>query len=106
MEKAIICFNECESFLQENDYYEVSMVHRLAFYLNEIIKNDARFEDMYIDIEYNRGADGNTYVAKYLIDDSDEKHEVRLDLAITSRSHDEGYGFHNLVCAEIKKIKC
>jgi len=59
---------------------------------------------MYADIEYNKGADGNTRVAKYLNNaDGDREDNIRLDLVVTSRKNDDILGFHNLLCAEFKK---
>lgn len=103
MEDAIDLFNQQEVFLLKNDYHETAMAHRLALHIDDLIKLDSRFHDMYTDIEYNRGADGNTHAAKYLIDHNDNKHDIRLDLVVSGRFRDEQFGFQNLLCAEIKK---
>ena len=104
MERSIDTFNLHDRFLMKNEYYEVSMVHCLAQHMTEIIRHDYRFHDMYVDIEYNKGADGNTYAGKYLFDRNGDKHEdIRLDLVVTSREPDDLSGYHNLLCAEFKK---
>lgn len=104
MERSIDAFNLHDKFLMENEYYEVSMVHCVAQHMSAMIHNDYRFHDMFVDIEYNKGADGNTHAGKYLYKrngDRDEK--IRLDLVVTSRKYDREYGYHNLLCAEFKK---
>ncbi len=104
MERSIDAFNLHESFLMKNEYYEVSMVHCLAQHMTELITYDYRFHDMYVDIEYNKGADGNTHAGKYLYDINGKKHEdIRLDLVLTGGEPDALSGYHNLICAEFKK---
>ena len=101
MERSIDAFNLRDKFLMRNEYYEVSMVHCLAQHMTELIRNDYRFRDMYVDIEYNKGADGNTHTGKYLFDRKGKKHEdIRLDLVVTSREPDDLGGYHNMLCAE------
>ena len=104
MERSIDAFNLMDKFLMKNEYYEVSMVHCLAQHMNELIRYDYRFRDMYVDIEYNKGADGNTYAGKYLYNMEGEKDKnIRLDLVVTSREYSTLGGYHNLLCAEFKK---
>lgn len=104
MERSIDLFNDKDKFLMENEYYEVSMVHCLAQHMTELMKNDYRFHDMYVDIEYNKGADGNDHAGKYLVDfDGTRNDNIRLDLVVTGREYDDRIGYRNLICAEFKK---
>ena len=99
MYDAIQAFNDEDVHLYKNDFYEVAMAHCLAQHITLLIHDDPRFEGMFADIEYNRGAHGNDSEAKRLTDER----LIRLDVAVTNRVNDNGY--HNLICIEIKKEK-
>ncbi len=80
------------------------MAHCLAQHMTDLMRNDYRFHSMYVDIEYNKGTEGNTHAAKYLYNaDGRRNDNIRLDLVVTSRENDENLGYHNLLCAEFKK---
>lgn len=103
MENAIKDFNDQDVFLLQNDLHETSIASCLKKHIENQIKGDDRFQDIYVDIEYNRGAGGDVSAIKKMAIDDDEKKEIRIDIAITSREYDDNYGFHNLISVEIKK---
>ena len=100
MQTAVEQFNQEEKFLLKNNYQEESISHRLALHIDDLIRNNPKYQDMYVGIEYGKGADGNERASKYLVDPNKN---IRLDLVVSSRVYDDLYGYHNLICVEIKK---
>lgn len=96
---AIQLFNDTEKYLIENDLSERCICSRFAFCLSKIISN-TQFREYYVDVEYNRGALGDTKIAKIL-----DGRKIYCDLIVHKRGYDEKLGFDNLICIEMKKTK-
>lgn len=94
---AVKLFNETERYLIENDLSERCICSRFAFCVSKII-SDTQYCDYYVDVEYNRGALGDTRIAKVL-----DGRKIYCDLIVHKRGYDEVYGFDNLICVEMKK---
>ena len=94
---AIRAFNDSEMHLIKNDLSERCICARFAMYLSKAIENTP-FSDYYVDVEYNRGALGDTKIAKIL-----DGRKIVCDLIVHKRGYDEQTGFDNLICIEMKK---
>ena len=90
MREAIRALYEKDSALFRRDVHEVAISHRLAIYLEQILKEKKLLGDCSVDIEYNR----NLYGGKYL-----SKENERPDILVHKRGNHE----RNLLIIEIKK---
>ena len=94
---AIRLFNNNESYLLKNNLSERCICARFAMCLSSVIEN-TNFSSYYVDVEYNRGALGDTRIAKLL-----DGRKIYCDLIVHKRGYDENIGFDNLICIEMKK---
>lgn len=99
IEEAIRKFNENEKYLLENDLSERCICAKFMSYLEHEIKGSP-FYDYKVDVEYNRGNNGNTSALKQL-----EGKNIVVDLIIHKREIQRDGGFDNLVCIEMKKAR-
>ena len=95
--EAIRIFNEKEKYLIENDLSERCICARFAMCLSDVLEG-TRYRDYCVDVEYNRGALGDTRIAKIL-----DGRKIVCDLIVHKRGYDEQRGFDNLICIEMKK---
>ena len=94
---AIEKFNTKEKYLIKNDLSERCICAKFAMYLSKALKN-TRFQDYYVDVEYNRGAYGKDIKAKIM-----EDKRIVEDLIVHRRGYDPEVGYDNLICIEMKK---
>lgn len=95
---AICEFNSKEQYLISRDLSERCICAKFAVYLDKAIQ-DSEFNVYFVDVEYNRGMNGNEYAAKMLYG-----HNAVVDLIVHKRGCDDlGSGFDNLICIEMKK---
>ena len=97
VDKAIVSFNSKEEYLIKNDLSERCICSRFMLHLTDALKN-TNYKDYIVDVEYNRGADGQERSIKR-IDDS----PITVDLIVHKRGYDCNSGFDNLICIEMKK---
>lgn len=97
--RALEQFNQHEQYLIRHDLSEQCICAKFAFYLEKAAA-DSSFTDYTVDVEYNRGAAGNEYVAKVL-----RNKRIIPDLIIHRRGYDLHAGFDNLACIEMKKSR-
>jgi len=97
VDKAIVSFNSKEEYLIKNDLSERCICSRFMLHLTDALKN-TNYKDYIVDVEYNRGADGQERNIKR-IDDS----PITVDLIVHKRGYDCNSGFDNLICIEMKK---
>jgi hypothetical protein len=90
-------FNQNERYLIEKDLSERCICSKFATYLEKALCNTELSEYM-VDVEYNRGSQGNEYAAKQLGD-----RKIVVDLIAHKRGYDTEIGFDNLFCIEMKK---
>lgn len=101
IQKAINRFNnesDCISLIK-CDVSERDLCAQLMCILKDELKQ-TEFSDYCVNIEYNRGMDGDLNKAKMI----DNKLAV-LDLVVHKIIPDEDTGFNNLICIEMKKEK-
>lgn len=95
MQDAVDTFNRNEQYLLKNRVNERCMCQRLAEYLGRGLAGT----QYVVDVEYNRGMNGNESSEKRL-----DGKCVSLDIVVHKREYDaDGRGFSNLICAEMKK---
>lgn len=94
---AIEEFNRNEGYLVSRDVSERCICSKFARYLEDKIKG-TEFSHYIVDVEYNRGAEGNEYAAKVL-----RGHNIVVDLIVHKRGYSRTIGFDNLICIEMKK---
>lgn len=97
VDKAIVSFNSKEEYLIKNDLSERCICSRFMMHLTDALKN-TNYQDYIVDVEYNRGADGQERNIKR-IDDS----PITVDLIVHKRGYDCNLGYDNLICIEMKK---
>jgi len=95
--KAIKDFNATEQYIIKNDLSERCICAKFAFYLTVAIQQ-SNYKDYCVDVEYNRGFDGNERSVKRMNDAP-----ITVDLIVHKRGYDCNYGFDNLICIEMKK---
>lgn len=98
VERAISLFNSSEYYLLERDLSERCICAKFALYLEKVI-NNTNYSDYFVDVEYNRGMNGNEYAKKML-----KGRDATIDLIVHKWGFDcENVGFDNLICIEMKK---
>ena len=97
VDKAIVSFNAKEEYLIRNDLSERCICSRFMLHLTNALKS-TKYSDYVVDVEYNRGADGQERNIKR-IDNS----PITVDLIVHKRGYDCNNGFNNLICIEMKK---
>ena len=98
IEMAITQFNSSESYLLDKDLSERCICAKFAVYLEKVI-SDTPYSHYIVDVEYNRGMDGNEYAKKIL-----NGRDATIDLIVHKRGYDyANLGFDNLICIEMKK---
>lgn len=63
VEQAISQFNDLENYLLDRDLSERCICAKFAVYLERALEN-TRYSDYIVDVEYNRGMEGNEYAKK------------------------------------------
>ena len=94
---AIQNFNRNEQYLISRDLSERCICAKFASYL-EKATIPYGFSEYFVDVEYNRGSQGNEYAAKLI-----DKRHIVVDLIVHKRGYDANIGFQNLICIEMKK---
>ncbi len=97
VDAAITTFNTEETYLLHNDLSERCICARFAMHLTNALK-DTNYQDYIVDVEYNRGFDGNERSSKRLYNAP-----ITVDLIVHKRGYDPDHGFNNLICIEMKK---
>lgn len=97
--EAISVFNEQERYLIENDLSERCICARFAVTLTEVLRH-TQYHEYVVDVEYNRGANGSERAIKRLCDAM-----IVVDMIVHKRGYDCTFGFDNLICIEMKKLK-
>lgn len=100
--KSIVCraletFNNQETYLIKNDLSERCICSKFAMHLTNALQ-DSEYSEYIVDVEYNRGMDGNERSPKRANDKL-----ITVDLIVHKRGYDCNYGFDNLICIEMKK---
>lgn len=88
-------FNANEQYLITRDLSERCVCAKFMSHLERTVAS-SDFRDYIVDVEYNRGNQGNEYNAKA----QDDK-KIVVDLIVHKRNYN--YGFDNLICIEMKK---
>lgn len=99
VKQAIEEFNVQEKYLIENDLSERCICARFAMNLTHILQ-ETEYRNYIVDVEYNRGADGHERSIKRL-----DNIPITVDLIVHKRGLDCQYGYDNLLCIEMKKVK-
>lgn len=94
---AIEHFNEKEQYLIANDLSERCICAKFSHYLTMTLQN-TEFSDYCVDVEYNRGFDGQNHDIK-MVDGT----PITVDLIVHKRGSDFKHGLTNLICMEMKK---
>lgn len=97
VEAALQSFNLNEQYLISRDLSERCICAKFASYLERTIV-ESEFHEYVVDVEYNRGSQGNEHAAKRL-----NGHNIVVDLIAHKRGYNEQRGFDNLFCIEMKK---
>jgi len=97
VQESIEQFNEKEQYLIRNDLSERCICTKFMTYLERVI-TVSEFGDYVVDVEYNRGYNGNEYAAKLF-----NGRKIVVDLIVHKRDFVEESGFDNLICIEMKK---
>ena len=98
VERAISKFNLSEIYLLDKDLSERCICSKFATYLEKELIN-TRFSNYIVDVEYNRGMEGNGYAKKMLFGKN-----MTVDIIVHKRGYDKNNGgFDNLICFEMKK---
>lgn len=110
VKNAILAFEEKESFLIKEDLGERCICGKFAQYLEREIHNIKKYELFDVDIEYDKGYQGDHAKSKrlkYLAagDREETEHRIQPDIIAHVRECDEIRGYYNLVCIEMKKKK-
>lgn len=101
LEVALQSFNLNERYLISRDLSERCICAKFASYLERAIA-ESEFREYIVDVEYNRGSQGNEHAAKRL-----NGRNIVVDLIVHKRGYNEQRGFDNLFCIEMKKAyKC
>ncbi|MDY4783390.1 hypothetical protein [Pygmaiobacter massiliensis] len=96
---AINQFNFKEKYLISRDLSERCICAKFMRYLEDEIAN-SQFQKYTVDVEYNRGNQGNEYASKRL-----NGRNIVVDLIVHKRGYSKIKGFQNLICIEMKKTK-
>lgn len=96
VDKAICKFNQNEKYLLNKNLSERCICSKFAVYLEREIKL-SNYPNYEVDVEYNRGVDGDERSPKRLNDKN-------IDLIVHTRGYDEIHGYDNLICIEMKKF--
>lgn len=98
VQSAINKFNANEIYLLDRDLSERCICAKFAMYLErELIETE--YSDYFVDVEYNRGMNGNEYAKKML-----HNRDAIVDLIVHKRGvNPETDSFDNLICIEMKK---
>ncbi|MCH5179597.1 MAG: hypothetical protein J1F32_00040 [Erysipelotrichales bacterium] len=95
---AISEFNLRERYLLDRNLSERCICSKFASYLERALIG-TKYSGYDVDVEYNRGMNGNEYAKKRLFG----KNAI-VDLIVHKRGYDyENSRFHNLICIEMKK---
>lgn len=98
VDRAINQFNFSEHYLLDKDLSERCICAKFATHLEKVL-SITKYSDYIVDVEYNRGMDGNEYAKKRLYG-----RDAIVDLIVHKRGYDsENGGFDNLICIEMKK---
>jgi len=95
---AINDFNLHYKYLIEKDVSERCICSAFARCVEKRLPDREEYNNVFVDVEYNRGAKGNERAPKHLHD----KHIV-VDLIVHRRGYDNERGFYNLICVVMKK---
>jgi len=95
---AINDFNLHYKYLIEKDVSERCICSTFARCVEKRLPDREEYNNVFVDVEYNRGAKGNERAPKHLHD----KHIV-VDLIVHRRGYDNERGFYNLICVVMKK---
>lgn len=95
--EAIERFNSSEFYLIKNNISERSICSRFAKYLENVI-SCSEFSEYIVDVEYNRGYNGDEQAVKRL-----QGKNITVDLIVHKRGYNPQSGFDNLICIEMKK---
>lgn len=98
IKRAVESFNQSEVYLLEHDLSEMCICARFAMHLSNEINNSVYHNDYIVDVEYNRGTQGDENRAKHY-----DGKKIRCDLIVHKRGYDPQLGFDNLICVEMKK---
>lgn len=96
--KAIEQFNNKDKFLIEKDLSERCICSAFARCIESCIPDKEEYRDVVVDVEYNRGFEGDESRVKRL-----RNKKIVVDLIVHKRGYIEGEGFYNLICIEMKK---
>lgn len=94
---AIESFNLHETYIMDKDINERCLNSKFASYLEKVFYLSP-FRKYDIDVEYNRGYNGNEFDIKRI-----DEGAVSLDLIVHERGWNSVSGFNNLICFEMKK---
>lgn len=94
---AIESFNLHETYLMDKDINERCINSKFASYLEKVLYLSP-FRKYEVDVEYNRGFNGNEFNIKRI-----GERPVSLDLIVHERGWNSERGFNNLICVEMKK---
>lgn len=97
VDAALAGFHKEEMYLLEQDLSERCICARFALHLTEALRNTP-YKGYFVDVEYNRGADGHERAVKRLDDTP-----ITVDLIVHKRGRNCRYSFDNLICVEMKK---
>lgn len=97
LEAALQSFNLNEQYLISRDLSERCICAKFASYLERTIA-ESEFHEYVVDVEYNRGSQGNERAIKKL-----NGRNIVVDLIVHKRGYNEQSGFDNLFCIEMKK---
>lgn len=98
VDEAISKFNALDATLLKNNLSERCICARFAYHLQTEILQNYKYKDYFVDVEYNRGANGQENAIKGL-----EGKRIYVDLIVHKRLADPICGFDNLICIEFKK---
>ena len=96
--KTISEFNSKETYLIKNNLSERCICSKFAQHLDKSIKSNNNYSGYDVDVEYNRGLNGNDSEPKKIFDGN-----ITVDIIIHKRGYNPIFGFDNLICIEMKK---
>ena len=100
VDRAICQFNVQDAILLEKNLSERCICARFAYHLQTEILQNYKYKEYFVDVEYNRGVNGQANDIKEL-----EGKRIYVDLIVHKRLADPICGFDNLICIEFKKIE-
>ncbi|MCR4726487.1 MAG: hypothetical protein K5753_04620 [Clostridia bacterium] len=98
IQNAIHVFNRRHKYLIENDVSERCICSSFARCIEDELPTTEEFRNISVDVEYNRGSNGNEGDPKIL-----NGKNIVVDLIVHKRGFDNHYGMFNLICIEMKK---